>query len=121
MSPKVVSVLKIAAAVLIGMCVVILLSANKITSSIVLTLTAVVILLPSKSELLKWCRIAFVLAALIFVLRNISTTEYLTNCYNTGVRFFDQVLYLFDQFLQNTFDTSIVDPQCRPTGRPLIE
>ncbi len=122
MNPKIVHALKIAAVILIGLVVVIFLGANKIASSIVLTVTAIVILLPiGESKWLKWGRLAFVLVALAFVLRNVSTTEYLTNCYNTGFRFFDQVLHIFDRFLQTTFGTSIVDPQCRPITRPFVE
>ena len=101
MNPKTLSVVKIAAAVIIGMCVVILLGANKIASSLMLTVTVVVILLPpSKSEWLQWCRLGFMCAAFAFVLWNISTTEYPARFYNTGVKFFDQVLYIFDMFLK---------------------
>lgn len=106
MNPKTTSVLKIVAAVIIGMCVVVLLGANKIASSIVLTITAVVTLLPtSKSEWLQWCRLAFMCCAMAFVLWNISTTELPPQFSQTGVKFFDQVLYIFDVFLKNIFGT----------------
>lgn len=104
MNPKVIFVLKVAAAILIGMCVVILLSVNKITSSIVLTVTVIVIFLPiGKSKPLKWGRVAFVLVVFALVLWNISTTDYPANYYNTGFKFFDQVLHIFDGFLKNVF------------------
>jgi hypothetical protein len=103
MNTKVSFSLKIALTILIGMCVVILLSVNKITSSIVLTLTAIIILLPiNKAKQLKWVRVAFVLVMFALVLWNISTTDY-KDCYDTGFKFFDQVLHIFDGFLKNVF------------------
>ena len=103
MNTKVCFSLKIALTVFIGLCVVILLSVNKITSSIVLTLTAIVIMLPiGKAEQFKWFRVAFVLVMFALVLWNISTTDY-RDCYNTGFKFFDQVLHIFDGFLKNIF------------------
>jgi hypothetical protein len=103
MNTKVIFSLKVASAVFIGMCVVILLSVNKITSSIVLTITAIIIMLPiGKSKLLKWIRVAFVLVMFALVLWNISTTDY-RHCYDTGFKFFDQVLHIFDGFLKNVF------------------
>lgn len=60
------------------MCVVILFSVNKYGASIVLTVTAIVIWLPAgKSKRHKCGRIAFLVLALAFVIRNISTTELL--------------------------------------------
>lgn len=116
MHPKIIIALKIAATMLIGMSVVILLSSNKIASSIVLMVTAVIILLPAgKNKWLKWGRVAFLLAAIVFVLWNISTTEYRASCYDTGIKFFDQVLRIFDGFLQNVFNRSIANPGCHPT------
>ncbi len=108
MSPKLVTTLKVAAVVLIGACVAILLAANKIASSIVLTITAVVILLPtSKSQWAQWCRLAFMVAAFAFIMWNISTTEYPARYHNTGFKFFDQLQYIFDMFLENAFGTQI--------------
>lgn len=94
---------KIVATILAGLCMVILLSVNKITSSIVLTVAAIILWLPIKdSKPLHWGR--FILLAVMFamVLWNISTTEYI-DCYGTGVKFFDQVLHIFDGFLNNVF------------------
>ncbi|MFZ5919672.1 MAG: hypothetical protein ACOYY3_01310 [Chloroflexota bacterium] len=108
MNTKVIFSLKVAAVVFIGMCVVILLSVNKIASSILLTLTAIIIMLPiGKSKLLKWGRLVFILVMFALVLWNISTTEYQVvgykDCYDSGVKFFDQVHYIFDGFLKNVF------------------
>jgi hypothetical protein len=108
MNAKVIFSLKVAAVVFIGMCVVILLSVNKITSSIVLTLTTIIIMLPiGKSKLLKWGRLVFVLVMFALILWNISTTEYKVvgykDCYDTGFKFFDQILYIFDGFLKTVF------------------
>jgi hypothetical protein len=95
--------LKIAAATLIGMCVVILLSVNKFSASVVLTVTAVVIVLPkTRSRALTWGRIAFVVVAFALVAWNISTTEYM-DCYATESRFLDQLQHIFDGFLKNVF------------------
>jgi len=103
MNTKVNFSLKAASVVFIGMCVVILLSVNKISASIVLTLTAIIIMRPiGKSKLSKWVRIAFVLIMFSLVLWNISTTDY-QDCYDTGFKFFDQVLHIFDGFLKNVF------------------
>ncbi len=55
-----------------------------------------------KSKLLKWVRVAFVLVMFALVLWNISTTDY-QDCYDTGFKFFDQVLHIFDGFLKNVF------------------
>lgn len=104
MNPSIVYWLKVAGVVLIGICVIVLLGANKITSSIVLTATAIIILLPiGARKWLTWCRVAFVLAAFAFVLWNISTTEYPPMYYHTGFKFFDQLLYIFDVFLETVF------------------
>lgn len=106
MNQKNVSIIKIATAVVISMCGVILLGANKIASGIVLAVTVVVILLPtSKSEWLQWCRLAFMVVAVAFVLWNISTTKLPPRFLHTGVKFFDQVLYIFDMFLKTVFGT----------------
>lgn len=108
MNPKIITALKIALVTLIAMCVVILLSVNKYSSSVVLTITAIIILLPiGKSPWLKWGRVAFVLIAFVLVLLNISTTDYPMNYYNTGFKFFDQVLHIFDGFLKNVFNTRL--------------
>jgi cell division protein FtsW (lipid II flippase) len=107
MNPRITFALRIALAVLIVMLVVILLSVNKISSSIVLIITFVVVLLPLKSQWAKWCRVAFVLVVFALVAWNISTTEYPVGYYNTGFKFFDQVLHIFDGFLQNVFNTSL--------------
>lgn len=60
-----------------------------------------------KSKLLKWGRLVFVLVMFALVLWNISTTEYTVfgykDCYDTGFKFFDQILYIFDGFLKNVF------------------
>jgi hypothetical protein len=60
-----------------------------------------------KSKLLKWGRLALVLVMLALVLWNISTTEYTVfgykDCYDTGIKFLDQILYIFDGFLENLF------------------
>lgn len=108
MNTKVIFSLKVAAVVIIGMCVVILLSVNKIASSILLTLIAIMIMLPTgKSKLLKWGRLALILVMFALVLWNISTTEYKVfgykDCYDTGIKFFDQIHYIFDGFLNNLF------------------
>jgi hypothetical protein len=108
MNPKIITALKVALVAVIGMCIVILLSVNKISSSIVLTITAIVVLLPiGKSTWLKWGRVAFVLIAFALVLLNISTTDYPMGYYNTGFKFFDQVLHIFDGFLKNVFNTRL--------------
>lgn len=108
MDPKIVSALKIAGVALIAMCVIILLAVNKYSASIVLIITAVVILLPiGDRKWLKWGRVAFVVVAIALVLMNISTTDYPANYYNTGFKFFDQVLHLFDGFLKNVFNTRL--------------
>lgn len=108
MNPKIATALKVALVTFIVMCVIILSSVNKVTSSIVLTITAIIILLPiGKSQWLKWCRIAFVLIVFALVVWNISTTDYPADYYNTGFKFFDQVLHIFDGFLQNVFNTSL--------------
>jgi cell division protein FtsW (lipid II flippase) len=86
MNPRITFALRIALAVLIGMLVVILLSVNKISSSIVLIITFVVVLLPLKSQWAKWCRVAFVLVVFALVAWNISTTEYPVGYYNTGFK-----------------------------------
>lgn len=96
--------LKAAASVLIGMCVVIFLSVNKYTASIVLIAAVIVIWLPaSKTKWLKWCRIAFLALAFAFIIRNISTTELPKNHIETGFWFFDKVVHLFNGFLKNVF------------------
>lgn len=96
--------LKVLACLLIGMCVVILFSVNKYGASIVLTAAAIVICLPtSKSKWLKWGRIAFLVLAFAFVIRNISTTELPKKHIETGFWFFDKVIYLFNGFLKNVF------------------
>lgn len=108
MNPKILFALKIAAVVLIGMCVVVLLGANKIASSIVLIVTAIVILLPlGKYEWLKWYRVAFVVVAFTFVLWNISTTEYPGKRYKNDIKFFNKVLFIYDSFFKNVFDAKI--------------
>lgn len=108
MNKKIIFALKVAAVVLIAMCVVILLSVNKISASIVLIVTAIIILLPiNRSKPLKWGRVAFVLVAFALVIWNISTVEYPANYYNTGFKFFDQVLHIFDGFLKNVFGTKL--------------
>lgn len=108
-NPKIISAVKIVGVGLIAVLVIILLPANKIASSIALTVAAITILLPidRKPAWLKWARIAFVLALFAFVLHNISTTEYSIKYYHTGVKFFDQILYIFDQFLYNVFGTRL--------------
>lgn len=104
MNAKALIALKAAAAVLIGMCVVILLSVNKYGASVVLTVTAIVILLPTgKSKWLKWGRVAFLMLAFAFVLRNISTTDLPKQHIETGFWFFDKAAHLFNGFLKNIF------------------
>ena len=107
MNPKIALALKAALVVFIGMCIVILSSVNKITSSILLTITVVIILLPIKLEWLRWCRAALVLIVFALVIWNISTTDYPRDYYNTGFKFFDQVLHIFDGFLRNVFGTRL--------------
>lgn len=103
MNMKVTLSLRVASAAFIGMCVMILLSVNKMASSVVLTLTAIAIMLPIRnSGPIKWLRIVFVLVAFAFVLWNVSTTDY-QDCYDTGFKFLDQVLHIFDGFLKNVF------------------
>src|SRR5688572_16500698 len=94
-NPKIISALKIIAVVVIGIAVLILLPANKIASSIVLTAMAIIILLPIDNPKWRWARIALILAMLLFVLHNISTTEYSIKYYHTGFKFLDQILYIF--------------------------
>lgn len=96
--------LKAAASSLIGMCVAIFLSVNKYGASAVLTATAIVIWFPAcKSNWLKWGRIAFLMLALAFVIRNISTAELPKNHIETGFWFFDKIVHLFNGFLKNVF------------------
>ena len=96
--------LKVVVSLLIGMCVVILFSVNKYGASIVLTVTAIVIWLPAgKSKRHKWGRIAFLVLALAFVIRNISTTELPKDHIETGFWFFDKVVHLYNGFLKNVF------------------
>lgn len=103
MNPKTLFRLKIAAVVLIGICVFILLSVNKISSSIVLTASAILIMRPiGDSKRQKWGRIALLSILFAMVLWNISTTDY-RDCYATEWKFFDQLLHLFDGFLKNIF------------------
>ena len=69
-----------------------------------LTVTAIVILLPAgKSKWLTWGRIAFLVLAFAFVIRNISTTELPKEHIETGFWFFDKVVHLFNGFLKNVF------------------
>jgi chromate transport protein ChrA len=103
MNPKILMALKIVAAVLIIMLVVILLSANKITSSIALTIMAIVILLPFNNKRLKLGRIIFVAVVSALVIWNISTTDLPRNHYETGFRFFDQVIHIFQKFMETVF------------------
>ena len=104
MNLKFVLALKVVAAVLIGICVVILLSVNKITSSIVLIAIVIVIFLPiGKSKALKWARVAFVLVSFVLILWNISTTELPKEHIQTGCWFFDKVIHLFNGLLKNVF------------------
>jgi cell division protein FtsW (lipid II flippase) len=96
--------LKIAAVVLIAMCVAVLFSVNKYGGSIVLTAAAIVILLPSgKSKWLKWGRIAFLVLAFTFIIWNISTTELPKGHIETGFWFFDKVVHLLNGFLKVVF------------------
>ncbi len=104
MNIKTLITLKVAAAVLIAMCVVILFSVNKYGASIVLTVTTIVILLPTgKYKWLKWGRIAFMLLAFAFVIRNISTTDLPKEHIQTGFWFFDKAVHLFNGFLKIVF------------------
>jgi hypothetical protein len=103
MNPRVIVGLRIAATVLIGSCLIILLSVNKISASIVLTLAAIILWLPIKdTKPLQWGRVALLVVLFTMVLWNISTTEY-RDCYGTDVKFFDQVQHIFDGFLNNVF------------------
>lgn len=69
-----------------------------------LTVTAVTIWLPDgKSKRLKRGRIAFLVLAVAFVIRNISTTELQKGHIETGFWFFDKVVHLYNGFLKNVF------------------
>ncbi|OQB25613.1 MAG: hypothetical protein BWY11_00277 [Firmicutes bacterium ADurb.Bin182] len=104
MKAKALIALKAAAAILIGLCVVIFFSVNKYGASIVLTAAAIVILLPAgKSKRLKWGRIAFLVLAFAFVLWNISTTDLPKEHTETGFWYFDKVAHVFNGFLKNVF------------------
>lgn len=107
MNPKLTFAFKVVAAVFIVALVAILLSANKIVSSAVLILTAVLLFLPIESASLKRGRVIFTAVIFIMVIWNISTTDYPRDYYNTGVKFFDQSLHIFDAFLQKVLNTRL--------------
>lgn len=107
MNPKILFALKVAAVAVIGICVVILFTVNKYTTSIALTVAAIVILLPIKSRPLMRVRVVFVLIILALSIWNISTTDLPRNHYETGFIFFDKVIHIFQGFLERGFGTRL--------------
>lgn len=102
-----------AGAALMALCGVVMLGGDKITSGCVLLLTALLLLLPLKTKLLKRLRLGFVCVVVCFVLWNISTTDLPTDhlffsqdgvspedLYWTGIRFVDQIIHIVRGFLQ---------------------
>ncbi len=108
--------LKYLGILLMGAFGIVILIGDKVTSGTLLIASAVLLLLPLKEKkALWWLRAVWVCVLLAFVAWNISTTDLprdnffmpfpgtensLSNRYATGVRFIDQLIHIFDGFLE---------------------
>lgn len=95
--------LKIVAILLIAPLVFILLVVNKYSASVVLVITAVVIMFPSSKFKWKWQKPTIIVALISLVLFNISTTELPHGSYESGFWYFDKVIHIFRGFLRIAF------------------
>ncbi|WP_199615063.1 hypothetical protein [Paenibacillus alkalitolerans] len=99
--------------ILTGLCGVVLLGGDKVTSGILLIVTMIIMLLPIKqNKILCWVRLGFVCVMFCLVIWNISTTELPgdrfakiqngppNETYSTGFRFLDQLIHIFKGFLE---------------------
>ncbi|MEU5155995.1 hypothetical protein [Glycomyces sp. NPDC021274] len=101
--------------VVTGLCGIVLLGGGKVTAGTLLVATAFILALPVKRHRLPlWVRIALICVVFALVISNISTTEIpdpshgmvmacgdeVADTYSpTGIKFLDQVSYIFAGFL----------------------
>lgn len=113
---KLAKILKLVGIILTGLFGIIILGGDKVTSGILLIATMIFMLLPIKqSKILRLIRIGAVCVVFSLVLWNISATELPSDnpimgqpvdipkpiiTYSTGVKFFDQLIHIFNGFLE---------------------